>query len=96
MSMPIGKLPSRLICCHCGGGCVGRQWWNRDTGYGVCRSCVARVATKPDLHDPGQTEYDTAELRSMWGVAGVHYNCPPDNIPEHLRETDAPSPSPLT
>lgn len=28
-----------LICCCCGGVAPGRQWWNRDTGYGICPRC---------------------------------------------------------
>ena len=31
----------RMQCCCCGSD-AGRwaQWWNRDTGYGICRRCI--------------------------------------------------------
>src|SRR6185503_3800288 len=35
--------PKRLICSCCGESCIGRQWWNRDTGYGLCDRCVPFV-----------------------------------------------------
>lgn len=28
-----------LECNVCGLGTKGRQWWNRDTGYGLCKDC---------------------------------------------------------
>jgi hypothetical protein len=31
--------PRGLTCACCGEYTKGRQWWNRDTGYGVCPSC---------------------------------------------------------
>ena len=32
----------RLECCCCGESAgVWAQWWNRDTGYGICASCIA-------------------------------------------------------
>jgi hypothetical protein len=36
-----GTVKRRLTCCCCGGD-AGRwkQWWNRDTGYGICYACV--------------------------------------------------------
>ena len=29
-----------LICSCCGQYTSGRQWWNQDTGYGLCAGCV--------------------------------------------------------
>lgn len=29
-----------LICNCCGKYTHGKQWWNRDTGFGECKSCV--------------------------------------------------------
>jgi len=54
-----------LGCCCCGGD-AGRweQWWNRDTGYGVCAPCVAWVRSR------GETE---AEIRENYGVEGVNF-----------------------
>lgn len=57
-----------LTCCCCGDYCKGRQWWNRDTGYGICTSCVTN-----------QSKYTSAEdIKSMYGVNGMHYNPDPD------------------
>lgn len=52
--------PSRLICACCGSTAIGRQWWNRDNGYGYCGECKASD--------------DEAELRSMYGVRGYHFS----------------------
>ncbi len=59
-------LPIRhLQCCICGARTSGRQWHNRDTGYGgPCDHCVAYVKTRTT----------PAEMRSNYGIDGVHYN----------------------
>lgn len=50
--------------CHCGAD-AGKfqQHWNRDTGWGVCKSCVniAKRSSTPE------------EIKSMYGTAGVNY-----------------------
>lgn len=51
-----------LTCCCCGRQTTGRQWWNRDTGYGICSSCV-------DIH---KTKGEDCE--SLFGKEGIHYN----------------------
>lgn len=53
----------RLTCCVCGATTRGRQWWNRDSGFGVCRRCFAQEAAK-----------DLAEARRLYGEAGVHHS----------------------
>lgn len=56
--------PCRLTCCCCAAGTVGRQWWNRDTGYGLCETCADWIesrATPPE------------EMRSLYGIKGTHY-----------------------
>ncbi len=53
-----------LTCCCCGELTRGRQWWNRDTGFGVCPPCVALVRSR------GETE---TEIHSLYGTSGVHY-----------------------
>jgi hypothetical protein len=53
-----------LTCCCCGELTRGRQWWNRDTGYGVCAKCVAWVRLK------GESEVD---IRSNYGEEGIHW-----------------------
>ncbi len=54
----------RMLCCCCGAVTRGRQWHNRDTGYGVCAPCIARHYSKET----------PAELERLHGVAGVHYS----------------------
>jgi hypothetical protein len=56
--------PVTLDCCCCGGYVKGRQWWNRDTGYGICPSCAEWISKR-----------ETPEtMRNNYGVEGVHYN----------------------
>lgn len=56
--------PSRyLTCCCCGDGTRGRQWWNRDTGYGLCPRCADWI---------GERE-SPEEMESLYGTRGVHY-----------------------
>lgn len=54
-----------LACCVCGGD-AGKwhQWWNRDTGYGICRRCVEWVVER------GET---AEQIRDYYGVEGVNY-----------------------
>jgi len=53
-----------LSCCCCGESTTGRQWWNRDKGFGLCPSCAKRI---------GETE-TPEEMKSLYGVEGIHYN----------------------
>jgi len=57
-----GKIRS-LACCVCGERCRGRQWWNRDTGWGICVSCADWCAAR----EPAD------EHRENYGERGVHY-----------------------
>lgn len=59
--------PHSLECCCCGGGLVGRQWHNRDTGYGLCLGCI-------DYCMRGET-VETFERN--YGLHGVHYDLTP-------------------
>lgn len=53
----------RLTCCCCGNRTKGRQWHNRDTGYGLCMNCIERCQRG-----------ETAEsFRSCYGDKGIHY-----------------------
>lgn len=54
----------RLYCSCCGAVTHGRQWSNRDTGYGLCKRCIDFVGR----------HYDAAEMRSLYGERGVHYD----------------------
>ena len=36
-----------LICACCGEKAPAKkQWWNRDTGYGICPACFQRVSAR--------------------------------------------------
>lgn len=62
---PHGRV-RRLTCCCCGAGTRGRQWPNRDTGFGVCSDCAEWVRGRetPEEH------------RKLYGVEGIHYSVP--------------------
>ncbi len=52
-----------LTCCCCGEQTIGRQWWNRDTGFGLCESCAERISKNEDQET----------MKSCYGEKGVHY-----------------------
>jgi hypothetical protein len=56
---------STLTCCVCGDSTCGRQWWNRDTGYGICAPCIAYVRTRG---------YTDEQIHDYYGFDGVHWN----------------------
>lgn len=57
--------PVRSLNCNCCGAMThGRQWWNRDTGYGMCVDCIDFVRKK------GMSE---AEIQNLYGIEGVHW-----------------------
>lgn len=56
----------RLTCCCCGESTMGRQWWNRDTGYGLCVKCIPLVSRPINLE--GTT------MERLYGVRGFHYD----------------------
>lgn len=58
------KPAKNLTCCCCGDICRGRQWYNRDTGYGLCQNCTER-----------QKKTETKEyMIECYGREGEHYN----------------------
>lgn len=61
--------PTILTCACCGGEALGRQWWNRDTGYGGCTKCIAWMRGR------GTTE---EEIKQSYGIEGVHFSIPDD------------------
>lgn len=61
----LAKPIRELGCCCCGNSTRGRQWWNRDTGYGICPSCIEYVKKQ------GESDEQIAE---SYGVKGVHYD----------------------
>jgi hypothetical protein len=63
---PLGQKPPviDLICACCYGYTRGRQWYNRDTGYGLCPNCVDWLKGK---------NYPAASLKSDYGIENYHY-----------------------
>ncbi len=57
-----------LYCACCGERCRGRQWWNRDTGWGLCANCI-------DYTSKSETP---EEHRQCYGERGVHYDIAED------------------
>lgn len=55
-----------LKCAECGEYTKGRQWWNRDTGYGICAKCV--------LWHKMNSKHDIEEFALNYGQDGYHYN----------------------
>lgn len=52
-----------LRCCCCGDFTQGRQWHNRDKGYGLCEKCA-------DWLDKFE---DEETMKEHYGIRGVHY-----------------------
>lgn len=56
----------RLVCCCCGDAAPAlKQWWNRDTGFGLCGRCARWLKARPD--------YNEVEFTSNYGHEGVHW-----------------------
>jgi hypothetical protein len=54
-----------LRCCCCDSATRGRQWWNRDTGYGLCDDCIEYCRVADVKHG------DTARA---YGIRGFHWD----------------------
>lgn len=52
-----------LTCCCCGELALGRQWWNRDKGFGLCVRCAERISKVED----------DETMKNCYGVKGTHY-----------------------
>jgi len=50
-------------CAICGNEAHGKQWWNRDKGYGLCLDCAAKWIMK----------YDIDEFIRSYGHPGTHW-----------------------
>ena len=60
----------RYLQCACCGQDAGRwqQWWNRDTGFGLCGKCAAWITAEPTAR-----RYMTSEeMDRCYGIEGVH------------------------
>lgn len=61
--------PCPLTCCCCGEPTIGRQWSNRDTGYGLCPRCADWIRAR---------RTSPSEMQSLYGTQGVHYDIQTD------------------
>ena len=52
-----------LTCCCCTGETRGRQWYNRDTGYGLCDKCADWIERNENL----------LTMHQNYGIPGIHY-----------------------
>lgn len=53
----------KLRCCICGQDAKGRQWWNRDNGYGICGRCAVEEAAT----------LSNREMIQSYGKVNIHY-----------------------
>jgi len=56
---------ANLSCCCCGASCKGKQWWNRDKGFGFCGKCHTWLKGK-GISDE--------EIHQDYGVEGLHFH----------------------
>jgi len=56
-----------LTCACCGEPTKGRQWPNRDAGYGLCVPCIPFVSRGVSADD----------MRDSYGDRGTHYDVNP-------------------
>lgn len=75
-----------MHCCCCGGCTKGRQWWNRDDGYGFCERCADEQF--PNVQD--------AELTRSYGVRGYHFDVKRNSQARHIGARLAQLPKMLT
>jgi hypothetical protein len=58
--------PRALTCCVCGQRAMGRQWWNRDNGFGICVRCAE------------DWERTYGDVERACGKRGVHWGVSDD------------------
>jgi hypothetical protein len=63
---------TQLACACCGGVTRGRQWFNQDSGYGICGDCIAWLR-KPKS-DTGPARESEEYIRDCYGIEGKHFN----------------------
>lgn len=64
--------PTRSLECACCAGLTrGRQWWNQDTGYGICSACIVWMRKSDANGKPRETE---AQIADYYGIEGTHFN----------------------
>lgn len=64
---------TRQLACACCGGDAGRwqQWYNQDTGYGVCADCVAWMRKPASATRPARESEEN--IRDYYGVEGINF-----------------------
>lgn len=55
--------PQALTCSCCGARTMGRQWHNRDKGWGLCDPCIPYVEKRVSPED----------MEPNYGKRGIHY-----------------------
>jgi len=65
----------RLYCSCCGRYAHPRQWWNMDTGYGVCERCADDNAAR---HGGGGRDDEPCAVTTyrLYGRRGHHFAIP--------------------
>jgi len=53
-----------MTCCVCGARTIGRQWYNRDYGYGLCGACAFDFLLGRETPE---------QMSNYYGHEGVHY-----------------------
>tara|TARA_R110002020_G_scaffold337578_3_gene553014 strand:+ start:176 stop:364 length:189 start_codon:yes stop_codon:yes gene_type:complete len=53
-----------LTCCCCSGDTKGKQWHNRDKGYGLCPTCADWIMKKETPEEMGRN----------YGKRGIHWD----------------------
>lgn len=68
-----------LVCACCGESVKGRQWRNRDTGYGVCVRCADANTAKYGEGKPGDSLGGDTTY-ALYGVRGQHFAVDEDAV----------------
>lgn len=56
----------RLSCCCCGEDAgLWQQWFNRDTGYGMCVKCIEWLRR--------ENRASEKEIRDLYGIEGINW-----------------------
>ena len=61
----------KLICAVCGQFAPGKQWWNQDTGFGICPRCFQEVSQKEGKESAEQS----------YGKVGTHHSTEKEDKP---------------
>lgn len=77
-------------CTCCGASLIPRrpQYWNQDTGYGLCDLCAGGILHLPGFRPICRAPMDREEFERTYGKPGVHYT-----LPEALAVLNVPCPS---